>query len=243
MDTCDQAYNPACLPGSANYPINPAITDATYAARASQCSSSGAGYCAPSGRWCCAVNATPCTKQAEVFALPSGAPPTLSLMSEGSPSGIVLSYPGAPPYAADTFPCTAKDAPPDPSTGNLPQRTFTLRLACNASATEGIANLFFGEVSLCQMVARGSSAAACGSTASPFASNQTAPPVAPPAAQPASAWSTTAVATVGGGGFLGGTLAGALGLLALSCCCRKRAEAADPPEHETYATPFRSAAY
>ena len=72
MDTCDQQYNPTCLPGSPNYPTpNAAVpaTDSLYAGRAARCAANGLGYCSPYNYWCCAVKTTPCTKSAEILAV------------------------------------------------------------------------------------------------------------------------------------------------------------------------------
>jgi hypothetical protein len=172
IDTCDQQYNSACVPGSANYPINAAITDATYTARSNRCKNNGPGYCSPYNYWCCSVKATPCTKQAEVIAIYDGAPPSFNLLNEGNPNGISLTYVGAPAYRSDSFSCGDVDNPSDPnndpSTQFPQQRTFTLQLSCDKNAKSGISGLYFGEPSPCQYIAYGSSALACGSIGDPF---------------------------------------------------------------------------
>ena len=171
VDTCDQQYNPTCVPGSANYPINAAITDDIYTRRASRCNNN-LGYCSPYNYWCCAVKATPCTKQAEVIAIYDGAPPSFNLINEGVPDGITLTYVGAPAYRADSFGCgdvdNINDPGNDPSTQYPQQRTFTLRLTCDKSAKTGISGLYFGEPSSCQYIAYGGSALACGAKGDPF---------------------------------------------------------------------------
>ena len=137
VDTCDQAYNPTCAPGSANYPSGVNVNDAFYTRRATTCGQRGLGYCSPYNYWCCSVKSTPCTKQAEVIAIYDGSPPAFNLLNEGSPNGITLTYVGAPAYATDSFPCLDPSNPYyDPSTGNPPQRAFTLRLTCDKNATK-----------------------------------------------------------------------------------------------------------
>ena len=234
VDTCDQQYNPTCVPGSANYPINAAITDDIYTRRASRCNNN-LTYCSPYNYWCCAVKATPCTKQAEVIAIYDGAPPSFNLINEGVPDGITLTYVGAPAYRADSFGCgdvdNINDPGNDPSTQYPQQRSFTLRLTCDRSVKTGIAGLYFGEPSSCQYIAYGSSALACGNltNTSTACANQMAPSPAPAAAAAAAASGvTTVTAAAGAGGFFGGVIVGALGLLAATQC--RRAPAFSSPE-------------
>ena len=235
VDTCDQQYNPTCVPGSANYPINAAITDSIYTARANRCKNN-LGYCSPYNYWCCGVKATPCTRNAQVIAIYDGAPPSFNLINEGVPDGITLTYVSAPVYRADfgVKSCgdvdNANDPRNDPSTQLPSLRTFTLRLSCNRSATSGISGLYFGEPSSCQYVAYGSSALACGNltNTSTACANQTAPSPVPAAAAAASSGVTTVTAAAGAGGFFGGVLVGALGLLAATQC--RRAPAFSSPE-------------
>jgi len=186
VDTCDQQYNPTCVPGSANYPAGVNFNDAFYTDRAQRCAINGQDYCSPYNYWCFSVKSTPCTKQGEIVAIYDGSPPAFNLINEGSPDGIVLSYVGAPPYATDTFPCLDPNNPYyDPSTGNPPQRAFSVRLACDRNVKKGISNLYFAESSPCQYIAYGSSALACGSNTT-ATQNQTCVPAAP-APAPASA--------------------------------------------------------
>ena len=68
VDTCDQGYNPTCVPGSQNYPQGANQDDSFYTRRADRCADQGADYCSPYSYWCCSVKSTPCTKSAEVLA-------------------------------------------------------------------------------------------------------------------------------------------------------------------------------
>ena len=174
IDTCDQDYNPSCIPGSPNYPINnPNVptTDTYYAGRSNRCNGNP-GYCSPYNYWCCSVKATPCTKQGEIVAIYDGSPPAFNLINEGDPNGISLTYVGAPAYRADSFPCgdfdNQNDPNNDPSTGFPRQRSFTLQLTCDKSVKTGIAGLYFRERDACEYVATGRSAAACGAKGDPF---------------------------------------------------------------------------
>jgi hypothetical protein len=154
-----------------------------------------------------------------VLAIYDGSPPTFNLLNEGNPDGITLTYPSAPAYRTDPFPCgdfdSITDPNNDPSTGFPSLRTFTLRLSCNRNVTAGIQDLYFGESSPCQYIATGSSAYACGNMVSNQTSPSPAPAPAPAAAAAAATGASAATAAAGAGGFGGGVVAGALGLRAL----------------------------
>jgi hypothetical protein len=133
IDTCDQQYNPTCLPYSQNYPAGQNPGDPLYTRRANTCATQGDDYCSPYSYWCCSVKPTPCTKAAEVLAYYDGSPPNFNLFNEGSPDGLTLSYYGALPYLNDPFPCSGSGLV-DPSTGFAPTRAVTIVLRCNLTA-------------------------------------------------------------------------------------------------------------
>ncbi len=160
LDTCDQYYNPSCVPSSLNYDVNNPVysTDTYFSRRADLCTTNGQDWCSPYNYWCCSVKPTPCTKEAEVLAYYDGSPPIFNLLNEGDPNrGISLSYVGALAFSADPYPCGGAGAK-DPSTGLAPTRSLEVRMACDPSVTSGLGTTYFYERDTCQYVITTSSA-------------------------------------------------------------------------------------
>jgi hypothetical protein len=242
VDTCDQQWNPACVPGSLNYALTTSgcSSDALCTARANRCAQNGPSYCSPFNWWCCSVQKVPCTKEAEIVAVYDGSIPSFNLVDETNPSGgIIINYLGAPTYSADN------DGSTDPSTGLPPQRTLSLQILCDPAALVPTTPFYF-QSSTCQFTVYLSSMYACGqlyrnaseveaacqaSTAAAEAACQASTAAfeaacqsnASAAATAYSAASSAAEAAAsvkyteyGAGGFVGGAAAGALGMLILS---------------------------
>lgn len=171
VDSCDQATNPTCAIGSLNYdatrngnnPFIPTLPIAHDAARELQCSNN------PSNVFC-NVGSVPCTDNAAVLARYMGGEDTLGdtldvrLADWNNPQGgINISYSNAPAFLSDPFVCH----PIDPVTGNVAPRSVNIFIACDTNVPGLIADSYT-EPQECAYFITARSAAACGTTVSPY---------------------------------------------------------------------------
>ena len=199
-DTCDQATNPACVPGTLNYlanrtGTNPNTCDANGCHDIDHNPAMEAVCAGPSPLpAACTVSSTKCTGNIELLSYYDGHAPVFSLFDEFtaggvtalSPSnGINLTYTPSLAFSDDRFACFAKDA----RTGEPVVRTVNVYIACDAAGyVDAPLNVIgYTEEGQCQYYVRTSHKLGCGAAGDPydpaaFPSFAPCPSVAPAAA-------------------------------------------------------------
>jgi len=178
-DTCDQATNPDCVPGTLNYLANrtgnnPYTCDPLChpidhnAAMEAVCAGPSPLPAA------CTVSSTKCTDNMELISYYNGLAPAFSLFDEGTAGGVTalspnnginLSYTPALAFSDDNS-CTAKDA----RTGEAVVRTVNVFIACDAAGYDSAPLNVVGytEEGQCQYYIRTSHKLGCGAAGDPY---------------------------------------------------------------------------
>jgi len=209
VDTCDQDTNPACLPGSLNYPpggnpgnnpfsgSNPVPINRNPR-REQRCASSTPPYY-------CTVQSVPCEGGVEIVAYYDGTGAIMTLYDEGTwngvtstswQNGINLTFVGARPYEADgNFKCNAFDV----TTGGAVNRNLNIFIGCNQGGkpSDPLQITGFTEEGQCQYYIQASHKLACGVAGDPYdaAIVEAIPGAFPVSATPARNWWFTCLGT------------------------------------------------
>ena len=230
-DTCDQATNPDCIPGTLNYLANRSGTN-QYTGLPIEHNPAMEVRCSqPDPPAACFVSSTKCTGNIELLSYYNGDAPVFSLYDEGSAGGVTttsplngvnLTYTPSLAFSDDRFACTSKD----PRTGEPVVRTVNLYIACNPGGrvTDPLNVLGYTEEGQCQYYIQSSHILGCGALGDPY--DPTAyPSLAPyPTCAPASAAAFNLnteqlVGTTVGSVAALTVLVQTLAALIIFCCC------------------------
>ena len=175
-DTCDQATNPNCVPGTLNYDANRTGTN-PYTNLPIEHNPAMEAVCAGPSPLpaACTVTSVTCTGNIELLSYYDGQAPAFSLFDEGtatgvtaaSPShGINLTYTPSLAFSDDRFACPNKD----PRTGEPVVRTVNVHIACDAGGYPDAPLKVIGytEEGQCQYFVRTSHKLGCGAVGDPY---------------------------------------------------------------------------